>query len=72
MQWIRDLSVSRKFTFAFGIVCGLCILLGVYTVMTFRSIARQSAAVSDISVPSPLTSGTFGTASMWSAAKTLS
>jgi len=57
MQWIRDLSVSRKFTFAFGIVCGLCILLGVYTVMTFRSIARQSAAVSDISVPSLINLG---------------
>jgi CHASE3 domain sensor protein len=31
MSWQRNLSVSRKLTFAFGIVCGLCILLGFYT-----------------------------------------
>jgi hypothetical protein len=29
MSVIRNLPISRKFTYAFGIVCILCILLGV-------------------------------------------
>ena len=51
MQWLRNLPVSRKFVFAFGIVCSLCILLGAYTFVTFRSIAAQSAEVSVNSLP---------------------
>jgi methyl-accepting chemotaxis protein len=51
MQWLRNLSVSRKFIAAFGIVCGLCIVLGVYTFFTFRGIAANSAQVSNISLP---------------------
>ena len=43
MQWLRNLPVSRKFIFAFGIVCGLCIVLGTYTFVTFRGIAAKSA-----------------------------
>jgi methyl-accepting chemotaxis protein len=54
MTWLRNLPVSRKFTFAFGIVCGLCIVLGAYTFITFRGIAAKSADVSDNSVPSVL------------------
>jgi len=46
MQWLRNLPVSRKFTAAFGIVCGLCIVLGVFTFITFRSIAAKSENVS--------------------------
>jgi methyl-accepting chemotaxis protein len=46
MQWLRNLSVSRKFTTAFGIVCGLCIVLGGYTFITFRDIAVKSQDVS--------------------------
>jgi methyl-accepting chemotaxis protein len=52
MQWLRNLPISRKFTLAFGIVCGLCIVLGVYTFISFRSIAAQNAAVSENSFPS--------------------
>ncbi|MGD0829947.1 MAG: methyl-accepting chemotaxis protein [Terracidiphilus sp.] len=52
MQWLRNLPISRKFTYAFGIVCGLCILLGAFTFVTFRSIATQSAEVSESDVPS--------------------
>jgi methyl-accepting chemotaxis protein len=54
MDWLRNLPVSRKFNYAFGIVCGLCILLGVYTFITFHSIATKSADVSDNSFPSVL------------------
>ena len=52
MDWIKNLPVSRKFTVAFGIVCGLCIVLGIFTFFTFRSIATKSVDVSDNSLPS--------------------
>jgi methyl-accepting chemotaxis protein len=51
MAWLHDLSVSRKFTFAFGIVCGLCILLGSYTFITFREISAKNLDVSAKSFP---------------------
>jgi len=52
MQWVRDLSISRKFIYAFGIVCGLCILLGGYTFVTFRDIAVKNQDVSANAFPS--------------------
>ncbi len=52
MTWLRNLPISRKFTYAFGIVCGLCILLGVYTFIAFRSIAAKSGDVSGNHLPS--------------------
>ena len=52
MQAIRNLPISRKFTYAFSIVCGLCIVLGGYTFIAFHSIARNSADVSDNQLPS--------------------
>jgi methyl-accepting chemotaxis protein len=51
MQWLRNLPVSRKFTAAFGIVCGLCIVLGAFTFITFRGIAVKSEAVSANHLP---------------------
>jgi methyl-accepting chemotaxis protein len=51
MQWLRNLPVSRKFITAFGIVCGLCILLGIYTFVTFREIAVKSENVSGNHLP---------------------
>lgn len=51
MQWLRNLPISRKFIVAFGIVCGLCIVLGAYTFITFRDIANKSASVSEINMP---------------------
>ena len=52
MQWVRNLSISRKFIYAFGIVCGLCVVLGAYTFSTFRGIAEKGADVSVEQVPS--------------------
>ena len=52
MAWLRNLPIARKFGVAFGIVCSLCILLGVFTSFTFRDIARNSADVSENSFPS--------------------
>jgi methyl-accepting chemotaxis protein len=54
MQWLRNLPVSRKFVFAFGLVCSLCILLGTYTFATFRDIAVKNADVSENSLPAAL------------------
>jgi len=48
---LQNLPISRKFSYAFGIVCGLCILLGTYTFITFRGIAQKSAEVSESSFP---------------------
>jgi methyl-accepting chemotaxis protein len=54
MQWLRNLPVSRKFIAAFGIVCGLCIVLGVYSILTFRNIAALNVDVSADSLPALL------------------
>jgi methyl-accepting chemotaxis protein len=51
MQWLRNLPVSRKFIYAFGIVCGLCIVLGIYCFFTFRDIAVKNLDVSDNAFP---------------------
>ncbi len=51
MQWLRNLPVSRKFIVAFGIVCGLCIVLGIFTLITFRSISAKSENVSNNALP---------------------
>ena len=62
MQWLRNLPISRKFIYAFGIVCGLCIVLGAFTFFTFRSIAQKSADVSENSLPSLIALANISTA----------
>jgi methyl-accepting chemotaxis protein len=52
MSWARNLPLSRKFTYAFGVVCVLCLAMGVYTFLTLHSIASKSAEVSDSHLPS--------------------
>ena len=54
MRWqtLRDMPVGRKLFLAFGIFCTLCLGLGIYTWLTFRSIATQSEDVSGDSFPS--------------------
>jgi methyl-accepting chemotaxis protein len=49
---VRNLPISRKFAFAFSIVCVLCILLGTYTVITLQDIAKTSADIRDKKFPS--------------------
>ncbi|HWE85769.1 MAG TPA: methyl-accepting chemotaxis protein [Terracidiphilus sp.] len=51
MSAIRNLPISRKFYGAFGIVCSLCIVLGVYTFLAFRGIAEKTAMVSGSHLP---------------------
>ncbi len=50
-QWLRDLPTSCKFSFAFGVVCSLCIVLGAYTFFTFRDVSVKSADSSGIAFP---------------------
>ena len=51
MLAFRNLPVARKFVLAFGLVCSLCILLGAYTFVTFRSIAQKNVDVSEQRFP---------------------
>ena len=51
MSMVRNLPIARKFAFAFGIVCCLCIVLGIYTFFTFRDIAQKNSDVSETSFP---------------------
>jgi methyl-accepting chemotaxis protein len=52
MSWAGNLSLSRKFTYAFGVVCTLCLIVGIYTFATFHSIAQKSEDVSVDVLPS--------------------
>jgi methyl-accepting chemotaxis protein len=52
VSFFRNLSVARKFICAFGLVCLLCVGLGVYTFFTFRSVAAESFDKSENVFPS--------------------
>jgi methyl-accepting chemotaxis protein len=52
MSAIRNLPIARKFSYAFGLVCGFCILLGIYTFISFRGISARNVDVSENAFPS--------------------
>jgi len=52
MSWARNVPIARKFIYSFGVVCGLCLVLGGYTCLTFRSIAAKGQQVSEEAFPS--------------------
>jgi methyl-accepting chemotaxis protein len=52
MSAIRNLPIARKFTFAFGLICILCIGLGTYTFFTLRNVVAGAADVSGDTFPS--------------------
>ena len=52
MSWARNVPLSRKFTYAFGLVCLFCLSLGIYTLLTFHSIAGTNQQVSGKAFPS--------------------
>ncbi|MDR3725579.1 MAG: methyl-accepting chemotaxis protein [Terracidiphilus sp.] len=54
MTWLKNLPISRKFIYAFGIVCGLCVVLGAYSFFTFRGIAAKNLDVSGNSFPATI------------------
>ncbi len=51
MNWLKSLTISRKFNLSFGIVCACFVLLGIYTFITFRGIAQKSVDVSANAFP---------------------
>ena len=57
MSSIRNLPVARKFAFAFGLVCSLCVALGAYTSLTYRGIAARNLEVSENGFPSVVVLG---------------
>jgi methyl-accepting chemotaxis protein len=52
MSIARNLPVARKFGLAFGLVCTLCIGLGMYTFLSLREISTKTADVSEDALPS--------------------
>jgi methyl-accepting chemotaxis protein len=62
MSWARNVPIARKFTYAFGAVCSLSILLGIYTFFTMRSIAADSHDTSENAIPDVVTVAQIRTA----------
>jgi len=52
IQWLRNLSIARKFTVAFGMVCVLCLFLGAYSFFALQSIVAKSRDTRDVALPS--------------------
>lgn len=66
MSSFRNLSVSRKFLFSFGAICGLCLCLGAFVLTTFRNVETRCVGVRDDSMPSVLAlSRTRGELDTW-------
>ena len=42
MSVYRNIPIGRKFTLAFGLVCALCVGLGIFTFVTFRDIVART------------------------------
>ena len=57
MSWARNVPLSRKFTYAFGVICILCLAMGIYTFCTLHSIAGSIAEVSGNHFPSLVSIG---------------
>lgn len=51
MAIFNNLPIAKKLAYAFGMVCGLCVVLGVYTSITFLGISSKSVEVSDSKFP---------------------
>ncbi|MGB6743552.1 MAG: methyl-accepting chemotaxis protein [Terracidiphilus sp.] len=52
MSFLRNLPISRKFLYAFGAVCFLCVALGVYTFSAFRQVVAKCLDMRDNALPS--------------------
>lgn len=49
---LHNLPIARKFTVAFGIVCALCVGLGIYTAFTLRGVSQRTVEISEDDFPS--------------------
>lgn len=52
MSVIRNMSIARKMTFAYGLVCTLCLGLGAFTFVVFEDINAKNVYVSEDCIPS--------------------
>ena len=52
MSVIRNIPIARKFTLAFGMVCTLCVGLGMYTYFTLRGIDARMTDLRNGALPS--------------------
>ena len=52
MSIYRNIPIARKMFLAFGVVCGLCVALGVYSHFTLRAIHLQTTDASRNTLPS--------------------
>jgi methyl-accepting chemotaxis protein len=52
MPSLRNFPIAHKFTYAFGLVCALCLVLGAFTFIAFHGIAARNLDVSANSLPS--------------------
>jgi methyl-accepting chemotaxis protein len=52
MSAIRNVPIGRKFKLAFGIVCLLCIALGLYSCLTYWDISKKTSTMSQDFLPS--------------------
>ena len=57
MSWAQNLPLSRKFIYAFGIICALCLAMGVFASLTLHSIASSGTEVSDHRIPMLIDTG---------------
>ncbi|HMG86373.1 MAG TPA: methyl-accepting chemotaxis protein [Terracidiphilus sp.] len=49
---IRNVPIGRKFKLAFGIVCLLCVVLGLYSCLTYWDISKKTRAMGQDLLPS--------------------
>jgi methyl-accepting chemotaxis protein len=52
MSFVRNFSMARKFTYAFGIICLLCTALAGYTFFTMRGISSSARDINGDGIPS--------------------
>ncbi len=52
MSFLRNLPIAKKFLYAFGAVCILCIVLGTYTFLAYRQVVAKCLDVHDNALPS--------------------
>ena len=52
MSAIRNIPIGRKFKLAFGIVCLLCIALGLYSCLTYWDVSKKTRAMNEDFLPS--------------------
>lgn len=52
MSFLRNLPIAKKFLYAFGAVCLLCVVLGVYSFVAFHQVVARCLDTRDNALPS--------------------